>query len=96
MRRFKTNNGRFGALVGLIALSAMIIVFAINLPVFSASSTGQIFAVVWSMFALAMFMAQAVRLVTDRHRQPVIRPSFAGVKDARTRKNIRSLRTMHD
>jgi hypothetical protein len=96
MRRFKTNNGRFGALVGLIALSAMIIVFAINLPVFSASSTGQIFAVVWSMFALAMFMAQAVRLVPDRHRQPVIRPSFAGVKDARTRKNIRSLRTMHD
>lgn len=90
MKRFKDKTGKFGSLVSLIALSAMLMLFAVNLPVFLTSGTGQIFAGVWAAFALIMFSAHLVRLAAHHEQAMALRPLLApGPKDARTRKKIR-------
>ncbi|WP_371361476.1 hypothetical protein SRRS_28730 [Sporomusa rhizae] len=96
MKRFKDKTSKFGSLISLIALSAMIAVFAANLPFFLQSTIGQVFAGFWMIFALVMFAAHTVRLSGERQRRAAIIPLLAGPKDARTRKSIHRMRAMRD
>ncbi|HWR43811.1 hypothetical protein [Sporomusa sp.] len=94
MKGFKAKTGKFGSLVSLIALSAMVVLFAANLPVFLDSTSGQIFAGLWGAFALVMCAAHIVRLSAQRERRVATLPLMTGLKDARTRKNLRMVRAM--
>ncbi|WP_425057729.1 hypothetical protein SCACP_22670 [Sporomusa carbonis] len=94
MKRFKDKTGKFGSLVSLIALCAMLMLFAANLPVFISSAVGQTFAGVWAAFALVMFAAHVTCLSAERRQRTDITPRLAGPKDARTRKNVRIVRAV--
>lgn len=94
MKGFKQKTGKFGSLVSLLALSAMWVLFAVNLPVFWNSTSGQIFAGFWAVFSLVMFAAHCVRLAERQERHLPMAPLMAGPKDARTRKNNRMVRAM--
>lgn len=86
---------KFGALIGLTALSAMAMVFALDLPVFMKSVTGQIFAVTWAIFALLAFAAHYLRFTTGRVQLGFKMPLPAvSKKDTRSRKKIRSVRAI--
>ncbi len=94
MKRFKEKTSKFGSLISLIVLSAMIAVFAANLPVFLQSTIGQVFAGFWTIFALVMFASHSVRLSSERQQRAAIIPLLPGSKDARTRKSIRRMRAL--
>lgn len=94
MKRLKAKTSKFGSSVCLIALSAMLMLFATQLPVFIESTTGQFFAGFWALFALTMFAAHVVRLAGERQRHMAVMPLAAGPKDARTRKNTSKMRAM--
>lgn len=92
MKGFKRKNGKFASLISLIALTAMLMLFAVNLPVFLGSTAGKIFMVFWGGFAAVMGAAHVVRLAAPRERRPAIAPLMPGFKDARTRKQQRLVR----
>ncbi|QDR81048.1 hypothetical protein [Sporomusa termitida] len=92
MKGFKRKNGKFASLVSLIALTAMLMLFAVNLPVFLGSTAGKVFIAFWGGFALVMGAAHVVRLAAPRERRLAIVPLTPGLKDARTRKKQRSVR----
>ncbi|HWR07465.1 hypothetical protein [Sporomusa sp.] len=92
MKGFKTKTGKFGSLVSLTALTAMLMLFAANMPVFIGSTAGQIFAGFWGAVALVMGAAHIVRLSAPRERRMAITPLRTGLKDARTRRPQRSVR----
>ncbi len=94
MKRFKDKTSKFGSLICLIALSAMLMLFFAQLPVFLESTTGQLFAGFWGLFALIMFVAHVLRLAAERQRHAVVMPLMARTKDARTRKGFRRVRAM--
>lgn len=86
---------KFGALIGLTALSAMAMVFALDLPVLMESVSGQIFAGTWAIFAILAFVAHYLRFTTGRVQFGFKMPLPAvSKKDARTRKKIRGVRAM--
>jgi hypothetical protein len=92
MRGFKNRTSKFGSLVSLLALSAMLVIFAGNFPVFMESVSGQVFAGMWASFSVLMIVTHAIRLTTERQRAAVI--LLPGKKDARTHKNIRRVQAM--
>lgn len=92
MKGFKNKISRFGSLISLIALCAMITLFVINFPIFMSSDLGQIFAGIWSGFAIIMFVTHTVRLLSERRQSALI--VSPGHKDARTRKNVPRVRAM--
>ena len=94
MKRFSGKTSRFGSLLSLIALSAMLMVYAASLPNFLVSATGQIFAVVWGIFALTMFTTHAISLSASRKSKGKAIVLAAGPKDAQTVKGIRKMRLM--
>ncbi|MDF2569429.1 MAG: hypothetical protein K0R55_1033 [Sporomusa sp.] len=96
MKRFGDKTGKFGSLVSLIALSALLMLFAVNFPAFMASTAGQIFAGLWAVFALVMFSAHIVRLSVKRkhHVENLPFMAVAGKKDIRTQKKNRMVRAM--
>ncbi|HML35370.1 MULTISPECIES: hypothetical protein [Sporomusa] len=94
MKRLKAKTGKFGSSLCLIALSAMLMLFATQLPVFMESAAGQFFAGFWALFALTMCTAHVVRLTGERRRHITVMPPAAGPKDARTRKSVGKLRVM--
>lgn len=94
MKKFKDRTSKFGSLICLIAISAMLSLFSVQLPVFMESTTGQSFAVFWALFAFTMFVAHSVRLGGGRQQHKSMRILIAGQKDARTRKEFRKVRAM--
>ncbi len=94
MKGFKKKNGKFASLVSLIALTAMLMLFAVNLPVFLESTAGKIFMTFWGGFALVMGAGHVVRLAAPRERRMPVTPLMPGSKDSRTRKRQRSVRGM--
>ena len=87
---FKNRTSKFGSLVSLLALSALLMLFAVNFPVFMGSATGQVFASIWAGVAVVMVVTHVVRLMAERQPQKLI--MLPGKKDARTRKNIQKVR----
>lgn len=94
MKGFRQKTGKFGSLISLLSLTAMLILFSVNVPVFLNSTAGQIFAGAWAVFSLIMFSAHCIRLAERQERHVPMAPLAAGPKDARTRKNIRMVRAM--
>lgn len=91
---FKEKTSKFGSLISLIAITAMLALFSMAIPEFLASTVSRIFAVVWALAAIAVFIAHAKRVKEVQRRQYNI--SCGGVikKEARTRKNVRTERMM--
>ncbi|MDR3564009.1 MAG: hypothetical protein P4N59_21585 [Negativicutes bacterium] len=79
---FKEKGSRFGAMTGLIAVSAMLAWFFLTLPDFLVSVAGRAFAVVWALTAVLIFLVHARRLAPERRRYPRY---LAAVKDIRTK-----------
>ncbi|SDE16698.1 hypothetical protein [Sporomusa acidovorans] len=94
MKGFRHKMGKFGSLVSLMLLCTMLILFAVNLPVFMGSTAGRIFAGAWAAFALVIFVSHSASLLAGQRRQNVLMP-LLGKKDARTRKNNRRMRVVH-
>jgi len=90
---FKEKTGKFGSLVSLTLMTAMFVVFWLAIPEFLASSTGRIFAVVWALTAIVVFIAHAKRMSIEGNRYRI--PRLEAVKkDMRTRKSVRTNRVM--
>lgn len=94
MKGFKAKTSKFGSLLSLIILSAMLMVFVSQIPLFMESSTGRIFAGFWALFAVTMFAAHILRLTGQRQRYLAMMPQAGGAKDARTRKSLRRMRAL--
>ncbi|SDF58536.1 hypothetical protein [Sporolituus thermophilus] len=92
MRVFKEKTSRFGSLISLIALSALLILFSAALPEFLASAAGRLFAAAWALTAIIIFVAHARRIAPQR--QPYVAYLATGRKDVRTRRQERFARAM--
>ncbi|MBP2652293.1 MAG: hypothetical protein H6Q74_3118 [Firmicutes bacterium] len=68
---FKAKISRFGSLVSLVGVTAMLALFALALPEFLSSVAGRVFTVVWSMVAIIVFVAHARRLTIEQRRLPL-------------------------
>lgn len=92
MKGFKNRTSKFGSLFSLLVLSVMIMLFAVNFPMFIGSVAGRTFASIWAGFAITMVATHVVRLSAEHRQRPVI--ILPGKKDARTRKSNRRVRAM--
>ncbi|MDR3590332.1 MAG: hypothetical protein P4N41_11835 [Negativicutes bacterium] len=80
---FREKAGRFGSLISLIAVTAMLALFFLAMPDALVSVWGRAFAVVWALTAILVFTAHARRLSGERRRHPRY---MAEVRDVRTKK----------
>lgn len=65
---FKQKISKFGSLTSLILLTTMMAIFSLALPEFIFSTSGRIFAVVWSLLAIVVFIAHATRLSVEQRQ----------------------------
>ena len=87
MRSFFTEKGsRFGSLIGLIAVTAMLAIFLPAFPGFLASFYGRCFAVIWAIVAILAFTAHARCVVSKRGRRLAM---LAQVEEDRFRERSR-------
>ncbi|MGI6093192.1 MAG: hypothetical protein GX348_00935 [Veillonellaceae bacterium] len=88
-RLFKEKTSKFGSLLSLTAMTAMFVVFWLAIPEFITSSVGRIFAVVWAVVAIVVFIAHAKRMTIERKKYTI--PRLVSVKkDMRTQKSVRN------
>ena len=59
---FKEKVSRFGSLISLIAVCAMLMLFFLALPETLTSTAGRVFAVTWALMAILVFTAHARRI----------------------------------
>lgn len=67
---FKERISRFGSLISLIAVTAMLAVYSLSLPEFLVSPLGRAFACAWAAMAIVIFVAHARRLSGQRRPLP--------------------------
>lgn len=89
---FKSKISRFGSLLSLVTLTAMLMLFALALPEFLTSAAGRIFAGVWALVSIIVCAAHSTRLSGER-RQHFSLPGFEG-KKVRERKGNRMVRAL--
>jgi apolipoprotein N-acyltransferase len=77
MPLLKEKTSRIGSLIGFLVVTALIVSFSLALPEFLLSTTGRIFAVLWALVAIAVFLAHSRRI--SLRRQPVRMMSPAGI-----------------
>lgn len=65
---FKERISRFGSLISLIAVTAMLALYSLSLPDFLISPAGRAFAVAWAAAAIVLFVAHARRMAAGRRR----------------------------
>ncbi len=70
MTLFKERISKFGSLISLVAVTAMLALYSLSLPEFLASPVGRAFAAVWAVLAIVIFVAHARRLSGQRRRLP--------------------------
>ena len=73
---FKAKISRFGSLISLIILSALLALFSLVLPEFILSTTGRIFAILWALIAIIIFIAHVNRFnitATRTSKRPAVR-----------------------
>lgn len=92
MARFKNRTSKFGSFLSLSMLSAMLIFFFANIPLFSGAVGGVGFAGIWLAVATIVFMSHTVRIMTERRQSLLLMAS--GHKDARTRKHAPRVRAL--
>lgn len=63
---FKDKTSKIGSLTILILLTAMLAIFSLALPELLFSTTGRIFAAIWSLMAIVVFIAHATAISVDR------------------------------
>ena len=67
---FKEKGSRFGALVSLAAVSAMLALFFLALPEALVSVSGRVFAAVWALTAMFIFIDNVRRMSIPRLHYP--------------------------
>ena len=88
-RLFKEKTSKFGSLLSLTAMTAMFVVFWLAVPEFITSPVGRIFAVVWAVVAIVVFIAHAKRVTFERKKYAI--PRLSSVKkEMRTQKSVRN------
>lgn len=80
---FKEKISKFGSLISLLAVTAMLAVFSLALPEFLASAAGRFFAGAWAVIAIGVFIAHARRLSDGHKRYPAKLFRAAGGKAGR-------------
>jgi hypothetical protein len=80
---FKEKVSKFGSLISLIAVTAMLALFFLAMPEALVSVWGRAFAVVWALTAILVFTAHARRLSSGSRRYPHY---MAAVRDVRAKK----------
>lgn len=65
---FKTRISKFGSLLSMTAIVAMLMVFSLVLPEFIASTAGRIFSGLWAVTVLVVFVAHMTRLGDNRKK----------------------------
>jgi len=80
---FKEKVTKFGSLISLIAVTAMLALFFLAMPDALMSVWGRAFTVVWALTAILVFVAHARRLSGESRRY---RPYLADVRDVRSKK----------
>jgi hypothetical protein len=85
---FKARVSKFGALISLIAVTAMLALFSLALPEFLISTAGRVFTGVWALTAILIFVAHARRIAGERRR---VLPYFAKQRDSGLRKKEQHL-----
>ncbi len=83
---FKERVSKFGSMISLIAITAMLIIFSLVLPEFIGSTAGRGFIVVWAVTAIVAFIAHVTRFSQQRPRYHI--PRFAVKKDVRTNNKV--------
>lgn len=75
---FKQKISKFGSLISLVGITAMIALFSLALPGFLASTSGRLFAIAWAVIAIVVFIAHINRVSTVGRRNLV--PYLSGTK----------------
>lgn len=85
-RLFKDRSSKFGSLISLVAVTALLALFSLTLPQFLASTAGRVFAAAWAGVAILLFVAHVRRVASDRRRRPGVLGEFRGRRQAPARK----------
>lgn len=79
---FKQKISKFGSIISLMGITAMLSLFSLALPGFLTSTTGRVFAVGWALISIVVFIAHTRRISSGKKRAVV--PYLSGhKKDAR-------------
>lgn len=81
-RLFRRKISKFGEVVSLALLSAMLVVFFLFMPEFSLSAAGRVFIGVWMLLAVLSFIAYGTSVRVRRGRQYI--PAWGMKKVGRT------------
>lgn len=68
-RLFRRKISKFGEVVSLALLSAMLVVFFLFMPEFALSTAGRVFIGVWTLLAVLSFVAYGSSVRARRGRQ---------------------------
>ena len=90
MPLLKEKTSRFGSIVGLLIVTALIVSFSMALPELFLSTTGRIFAVLWAIVASGVFLAHGRRLLLRRSVRTLV--PYAITKRAAVQKEKYPLR----
>lgn len=82
---FRNKVSRFGSLISLIAVTAMLALFFLAMPDALVSVWGRAFTVIWALIAILVFTAHARRLSGESRQFPHY---TAAVKDIRAKKQV--------
>jgi predicted MFS family arabinose efflux permease len=89
---FRERTSKFGSLVCLVAVTAMLALFSLALPDFLVSAAGRVFAGAWTAVAVLLLVVHARRVVGERRRRPV---TLVRMVEGRPRKEAsRSVRVL--
>jgi hypothetical protein len=89
---FKQKVSKFGSLISLLVLAAMLTLFSLFIPELITSVAGRIFVVLWAIMSIIAFVAHATSIRLEREY-----PKYSQLimkKEGRTRKKARPERLM--
>ncbi len=92
---FKERISKFGSLISLIAVTAMLALFSLSLPEFLASSPGRVFAAAWAALAIVIFIAHSRHIAAQRRRLSLMGRSAGRPRSPQkeTQRAVRPLRS---
>lgn len=87
---FRNRTNKFGSLLSITALIVMVVVFSFMLPAFLSSTAGRIFAGVWALTAIAVFIAHANTMKAPRQSYHSMYQFTGTKKDVRIQREMRT------
>jgi hypothetical protein len=67
---------KFSALVGMIAVTSMLVLFSLAVPSFLATTAGKVFAVIWMLVAIVSLAGFGLKVFQRKQKKRALAPVY--------------------